>query len=66
MKISSIDEERLLTSMAKFVPRYLPAHPIDPFDDGPMRFLDTKVGLAIDSIGGDRKDVGGQEFGWFN
>jgi hypothetical protein len=41
------------------VPKYLPRVPADPFDDQPLRLRRTADGVAIYSVGPDRKDGGG-------
>lgn len=50
-------EGRLPEKMDALVPKYLPAVPLDPFDNAPMRW-DSASG-ALYSVGSDFKDDGG-------
>jgi hypothetical protein len=54
------DHHTLPPTLADLVPEYLPAVPLDPFDDKPLRY-DAAKGL-IYSVGTDLKDQGGSRF----
>lgn len=53
------DKGRWPEALAELVPAYLPAVPADPYDSRPLRLKRTAEGLAIYSVGPDRKDNGG-------
>jgi len=42
------------------VPKYLPAVPDDPFDNGAMKYRQTDAGYTIYSVGPDGDDDGGK------
>jgi hypothetical protein len=46
-------------AIADLVPGYLPAVPLDPFDDAPLRYRRTDSGAVIYSVGVDGRDDGG-------
>ncbi len=46
-------------TVAEFVPAYLPAVPLDPFDGEPLRYRRTDAGVVIYSVGEDGRDDGG-------
>jgi hypothetical protein len=45
--------------LADVTRKYLPAVPLDPFDGKPLRFLRTRDGVVVYSVGKDGKDDGG-------
>jgi hypothetical protein len=46
-------------SLEELVPTYLPAIPLDPFDNRPIRYAQVREGIKVWSIGEDQKDNGG-------
>ena len=52
---------RLPDSLAELVPSFVPAVPVDPFDDQPLRYRKLPKGYVIYSVGPDFSDDGGRE-----
>jgi len=52
--------------LAKLTPDYLPAVPVDPYSDQPFHYLPTLAGYLLYSVGPDRIDDQGREFGDVN
>ena len=52
-------EGKLPATLAELVPRYLQEVPVDPNGDGPLRFKPDATSYTVYSIGGDRRDDGG-------
>jgi hypothetical protein len=47
-------------SLANLVPKYLSAVPQDPFGDGPLIYRRSNDGYLLYSVGGNRRDDGGE------
>jgi hypothetical protein len=45
--------------LADVTPKYLPAVPLDPYDGKPLRYMRTKDGAVVYSVGKDGRDDGG-------
>jgi hypothetical protein len=48
-------------SLAKLVPDYLPAVPLDPYDGKPLKMKSLDDGVVIYSVGEDGADKGGAQ-----
>ena len=50
---------KLPETLAALVPEFLEKVPVDPFDGHPLRYVPSKNGAKLYSVGQDRKDDGG-------
>jgi hypothetical protein len=53
LRAYELDHDRLPDALVELVPDYLPAVPLDPFSDAPIRFRRPGKTYRLDSVGPD-------------